>query len=126
MSQAPAGNPLYQTKPSAWMATPNHQRPASQSTYFTTSERMALQWDYQGVEGFGCTVQPLYPFPPAELLRQLHEALSQANSFIRNGVALGYIRMPEPEIPDPAHRVPGAVEQALKDLDAYLRAQVKP
>jgi hypothetical protein len=44
---------------------------------------------------------------------ELVEALKAASVFIKNGIELGFIRMPDKDIPDPAHLVPGMVETAL-------------
>lgn len=43
----------------------------------------------------------------------LVEALKRADSFITNGIELGFIRMPDPSTPDPAHETPGIVRAAL-------------
>lgn len=48
----------------------------------------------------------------------VQEALDTARQFIRNGVALGYIRMPDPEVPDPAHDTLPKIEAALAALKA--------
>ena len=44
------------------------------------------------------------------------EALQAAQQFIRNGVELGYIRMPDADVPDPAHRTPGLIDAAIRAL----------
>lgn len=44
---------------------------------------------------------------------ELVEALKAASVFIKNGIELGFIRMPDKDIPDPAHLVPGMIETAL-------------
>jgi hypothetical protein len=49
----------------------------------------------------------------------LVEALEAARLFIANGIELGYIRMPDPETPDPAHDTLPKIETAL----AAYRAQ---
>jgi hypothetical protein len=49
----------------------------------------------------------------AGLLAQCVEALQLADQFITNGIGLGYIRMPDADIQDQAHTIPGAVKAAL-------------
>ncbi len=44
---------------------------------------------------------------------ELLEALEHARLFIRNGVEIGYIRMPDADTPDPAHETLPRVEAAL-------------
>ena len=48
----------------------------------------------------------------AEVAR-LREALARADDFITNGIAFGFIRMPDAGTPDPAHETPGIVRAAL-------------
>jgi hypothetical protein len=43
----------------------------------------------------------------------LLEALRLAHQFITNGIELGYIRMPDPDFPDPAHQTPSIVRAAI-------------
>lgn len=43
-------------------------------------------------------------------------ALEAAKGFIENGVALGFIRMPDKDVPDPAHKVLPAIIEALDQL----------
>lgn len=43
----------------------------------------------------------------------LLEALKRADGFIRNGIALGFIRMPDADTPDPAHETPGVILAAI-------------
>lgn len=43
----------------------------------------------------------------------LAEALISAREFIRNGIELGYIRMPSADTPDPAHKLGPAMDAAL-------------
>ena len=45
--------------------------------------------------------------------RDLLEALEAARIFIRNGIELGYIRMPDPDTPDSAHDVPPMIAAAI-------------
>ncbi|AUT49245.1 hypothetical protein [Achromobacter sp. AONIH1] len=49
------------------------------------------------------------------------EALEAARRFIRNGIEFGYIRMPDADKPDPAHRTPGMIDAAIRALK-QLRA----
>lgn len=44
---------------------------------------------------------------------QLAAALIRADTFITNGIALGFIRMPDADCPDPAHDTPQIVREAL-------------
>lgn len=43
----------------------------------------------------------------------LLEALELARLFIRNGIELGYIRMPDADTPDPAHDTLPKIEAAI-------------
>lgn len=54
--------------------------------------------------------------PSIEDVSGLREALEAARQFIRNGVEMGYIRMPDPETPDPAHDTLPMIEAALASL----------
>lgn len=45
---------------------------------------------------------------------ELETALRAADQFVTNGIALGFIRMPSPSTPDPAHRTPGIIRAALE------------
>lgn len=58
-----------------------------------------------------------------EALDEARSALARADQFITNGIALGYIRMPDADTPDSAHQTPGIVRAALSKLDAALSAQ---
>lgn len=51
--------------------------------------------------------------PAAQDVAGLVEALEQARLFIRNGVELGYIRMPDADTPDPAHDTLPMIDAAL-------------
>ncbi|WP_176322498.1 hypothetical protein [Burkholderia vietnamiensis] len=51
---------------------------------------------------------------PADVLR----ALRAAKQFIANGVALGFIRMPDSDCPDPAHETPRLIDAAIASLEA--------
>ncbi|MFK4075163.1 hypothetical protein ACI2KX_15765 [Ectopseudomonas khazarica] len=44
---------------------------------------------------------------------ELQEALEHARLFIRNGIELGFIRMPDADTPDPAHDTLPKIEKAL-------------
>lgn len=59
-----------------------------------------------------------HPRPDIEQLlannKQLRAALIRARGFIQNGIALGYIRMPDPDTPDTAHELPGLIDAALE------------
>lgn len=44
------------------------------------------------------------------------DALEAARRFIRNGIEFGYIRMPDADKPDPAHRTPGMIDAAIRAL----------
>ena len=39
--------------------------------------------------------------------------LRRCDGFMQNGIAFGYIQMPEPGVPDPAAETPGLVRQWL-------------
>ena len=43
----------------------------------------------------------------------MREALLKARQFIVNGIELGFIRMPDPSTPDPAHQTLPAIDAAL-------------
>lgn len=47
---------------------------------------------------------------------QVLDALQRARTFIRNGVDLGYVRMPDPDLPDPAHETLPKIEAAILAL----------
>lgn len=44
---------------------------------------------------------------------RLREALVAADGFVTNGIAFGFIRMPDPGTPDTAHQTPGMIRAAL-------------
>ncbi|MGV8822974.1 hypothetical protein [Methylibium petroleiphilum] len=50
------------------------------------------------------------------------QALLAARRFIKNGVALGYIRMPDADCPDPAHDTLPLIERALEAYDLGARS----
>lgn len=41
------------------------------------------------------------------------KALKRADQFISNGIELGFIRMPDAGVPDPAHETPGIIRAAI-------------
>lgn len=51
-----------------------------------------------------------------ERIRELEAALRRVDRFLTNGIGLGYIRMPDKDLPDPAHEVPGIVRAALQKV----------
>ena len=53
---------------------------------------------------------------------ELVSALKAASVFIRNGIELGFIRMPDKDTPDPAHLVPGMIEAALAKAEGVKEA----
>lgn len=58
--------------------------------------------------------------PPAHPDAALVEALEHARQFIRNGIDLGFIRMPDGDTPDPAHETLPRIEAALSTYRAAL------
>ena len=50
-------------------------------------------------------------------------ALQSAQRFIRNGIEFGYVRMPDADTPDPAHRTPDLIDAAIRALSAQPGAQ---
>ena len=44
---------------------------------------------------------------------ELLEALKHADQFITNGIELGFIRMPDADTPDTAHKTPAIVRAAI-------------
>lgn len=49
---------------------------------------------------------------------ELRRALEAADQFITNGIELGFIRMPSPDTPDPAHKTPEIIRAALSSVPA--------
>lgn len=45
--------------------------------------------------------------------KELLAACEKALQFIRNGIELGYIRMPDKDTPDSAHDTPGMLKSAI-------------
>ncbi|WOB75887.1 hypothetical protein [Achromobacter xylosoxidans] len=63
--------------------------------------------------------EPLYAAPQAsaeDVRNAALEALEAAQRFIRNGIELGYIRMPDADTPDPAQRTPDLIDAAIRAL----------
>ena len=58
--------------------------------------------------------------PPANPDAALVEALERARQFIRNGIELGFIRMPDADTDDPAHETLPKIEAALSTYRAAL------
>jgi hypothetical protein len=58
--------------------------------------------------------------PTGEALTDALGALERAQQFISNGRALGYIRMPDADCPDPAHQTPGIIDAAIENIRAAL------
>lgn len=74
--------------------------------------------------GDGSLRHPCAVHPAGDAVRtQALAALESARRFIRNGVEFGYIRMPDADTPDPAHRTPGLIEAAIRALSAQPGAQ---
>lgn len=48
-----------------------------------------------------------------EAAPDLLEACNAAQWFIRNGIELGFIRMPDADCQDPAHMTPGLIDAAI-------------
>lgn len=98
-----------------------------------SEEEMGIGYDRRTgpVVWFG-TPKPglLYTAPPAESAGVLSDeqvlavaaALESARVFIRNGVALGYIRMPDADCPDPAHGTLPLIERAMSILSRTYAA----
>lgn len=55
-----------------------------------------------------------------QTLLQALSTLERARTFIRNGVALGYIRMPDADVPDTAHETLPQIEAAILALRASV------
>ena len=70
----------------------------------------------QEVAACGPTQEPTQQAANARLIAaspSMLEALRRADEFISNGIALGYIRMPDADTPDSAHQTPGIVRAAI-------------
>jgi hypothetical protein len=48
-------------------------------------------------------------------------ALQRADQFITNGIELGFIRMPDANVPDPAHETPDIIRRAAQSLNQTER-----
>src|SRR5690554_864413 len=71
--------------------------------------------------------QPLYARPqPAPDVAGLVEALERARHFIRNGIDLGFIRMPDADTDDSAHETLPKIEAALSTYRAALAGKGSP
>lgn len=57
------------------------------------------------------------------VMKQMAEALEAAHFFIRNGIELGFIRMPDKGVPDPASLTPDKVEKALAAYAAIEKGE---
>jgi hypothetical protein len=51
----------------------------------------------------------------ADRIEALVTALKRADQFVTNGIELGYIRMPDADVPDSAHETPGIIRAALHE-----------
>lgn len=76
---------------------------------------------------------PLYTHPEAsapglsdEDTLSVAAALESARVFIKNGVELGYIRMPDADCPDPAHGTLPLIERAMRILTRASAATTMP
>lgn len=54
--------------------------------------------------------------PAREHAEELVAALKRAQTFIRNGVELGFIKMPDLYTPDPAHDTPQIIDNILAKI----------
>jgi hypothetical protein len=61
---------------------------------------------------------PVALTPAQQHADELLAVLKRVNEFIRNGIALGFIRMPDQNTPDTAHEVPEAVRAVLAKVKA--------
>lgn len=85
-------------------------------------------WSLIGKDGFGILScdgvanSPQFLNPAdAQLISaapDLAEALIAAREFIRNGIDLGYIRMPDADTEDPAHETAAKIDAALAKAGA--------
>ena len=51
-----------------------------------------------------------------KLLEEASAALQDAKSFIENGIALGFIRMPDADTPDSAHKTLPHIVRVLREI----------
>lgn len=80
-------------------------------------ERIAREgWTHVEIRAL-CVIPPR---PPVNHDAALVEALEHARQFIRNGVDLGFIRMPDADAPDPAHETLPKIDAALSTYRAAL------
>lgn len=59
--------------------------------------------------------------PLAEAQERCVEALRLAEEFIANGIELGFIRMPDADTPDPAHKALPTIRAALAALQTLAK-----
>lgn len=79
-------------------------------THFTKAHQAILVWRSM------LAASP--PHPEGEgVLGECVKVLRRAEQFIVNGVALGFIRMPDPSTPDPAHDTLPAIRDLLAKLE---------
>ncbi len=104
-------------------------RPGTVSYALTTTEFVALFRDLlsrasspQGQQGAklraqmtedSLLVREHRKLQQGALSEDAHQALEAARTFIINGTALGYIRMPDSDCPDPAHNTLPLIERVL-------------
>ena len=67
------------------------------------------------------TTQPDRTAELEAALKVARDALDHARLFIRNGIGLGYIRMPDDDCPDPAKSVPKEIFEALAKINEVLK-----
>jgi hypothetical protein len=56
----------------------------------------------------------------AEVVERAVEAMQSAQRFIKNGVEFGYVRMPDVDCPDPAHKTPELLRASITELQQHL------
>lgn len=106
-------------RPVAWQVHPFDYGIGSKGVYARTDHEVTVEaWRRKGWD-----VQALYIHPNASAPRLSDEeilsvgsALESARAFIKNGVDLGYIRMPDADCPDPAHGTLPLIERAMSIL----------
>ncbi|CAB3928219.1 hypothetical protein LMG26858_06178 [Achromobacter anxifer] len=120
----------------AWAHEMNQCRDASLEQAARICDAEGQEWDSDAViteknyaEHCGRRIRALKgsaaPQASEAVRVQALAALQAARSFIHNGVELGFIRMPDPGVPDPAHRTPGLIDAAIAALSAQPGAQKK-
>ena len=108
LAAAPAAPAQAEQEPVAWMT--HHDEPM----FFSAEKEAAAYCDNDE------SPIPLYAAPPAHPDAALVEALEHARQFIRNGIDLGFIRMPDADAPDPAHETLPKIDAALSTYRAAL------